>query len=268
MSEVRASFVNTFRSAQRGWLGREIVPAGAYSFVWYADIIGRQTNEVGSSGGCAFAADPSTREVDDWRDALLQLASSLNLDGPLLRVFTEDTHKYLSSGQARCEANARLVEALAKDRVRGRPLIVVAHSMGGIVSFASLKQNAEQLDPADRLRVLRLVTMGTQVGQELVLKGLYGSFVSKPFPLPRTISEWVNILNAGDKLAFSTSGAFAATDTARLPKDWQINTSGDRHAVESYLKDRTVLRAILTPWCAAVTGAARPAECATVLAGP
>jgi pimeloyl-ACP methyl ester carboxylesterase len=264
---VQAAFVDTFRVAQRRWLGREIIPATAYAFVWYADLIAPAVAQAPSAGACAFAQQSAPSVVTDWRDALLGLASSLQLDGPMLRLLTEDTHRYLSSGRTRCETNARLLETISSAQFGDRQLIVVAHSMGGIVSLAALKQNAEQLDSADRFSVIRLVTLGTQVGQPLILKGVYGSFVDPPFPVPSTIREWVNFQNKGDRLAFTARSSFQASDTLRLPRDRAIDTSGDRHAIRSYLNDREVLRAIIAPWCSAQRAPARPPECATVLAG-
>jgi pimeloyl-ACP methyl ester carboxylesterase len=267
-SEVRSAFVDTFRETQRKWLGKEIVPAADYAFVWYADAIAADSTATTSSPGCAYAEQPTSQSAQDWRSKLIALATTLHLDGPLLKEFTEDTFRYFSSERRRCEADARLLEVVAQPSFQGRPLVVLAHSMGGIVTLASLKKNAEQLDPEDRLHIDRLVTVGTQVGQPLILKGLFGSYTEPPVPLPSTIAAWINIQNADDKLAFPAHASFAATDSRRVPQDVIIDTPrGPRHAIESYLGDTVVVRAVLIPWCLGTQASRRPGECGRIING-
>lgn len=262
--QVRSAFVDAFKAGQRQWLGREIVPDSLYVFVWYADLIGKREPSTPPSPGCAFAEQPTEQLREDWRSALIGLASAIGLDGVLLRQFTRDTYDYLESGRRRCEVSARVLQALQRATTQGRETIVVAHSMGGIVSFAAIKQNAEQLDSLDRMRVVRFVTLGTQVGELIILRALFGQYVSTPYPMPRTIQEWLNLQNDGDKLAFPVGGSFATSDPRRMALDVKINSPGDRHAIATYLGDRTALRSVLQPWCRSVARAGRPPECSVV----
>jgi pimeloyl-ACP methyl ester carboxylesterase len=264
IQEVRRRFEDAFEEAQRTLLGRVIVPTSAVAFVWYADVIDKDAERPPTAMRCGFAeADTPERTArnKDLRDGLIALAERLNLDRPALKLFTQDTYQYLSDANARCEADSRLEQAIADARVGGRPLVIVAHSMGGIVTFASLWRNAQSLDDSSRLDVRRLVTVGTQVGQPLILKGLLGTFVAQPVPEPATIRSWVNFMNKGDMLAFQVRSSFKSTDSTRLPRDLTIDASGDRHAIKTYFSDLRVITAVLFAWCGAHPPVGRPTEC-------
>jgi len=267
LAPVRKAFIGSFERAQIKWLGQAIVPDKNMVFVWYADAIDPKSERLPTNGACNFAEDESeeakTRRKD-VRDDLLGLAQALHLDGLALRTLTGDTYKYLTSGSARCDADSRLAAELDGRGLRNRPLIIVAHSMGGIVALASIKRNAESLTRAGRFDIIRLVTVGTQVGQPIILRGLFGSYVQVPVPEPNTIKSWRNFMNEGDKLAFPARKSFMATNGARRPEDIAINTPGDRHAATNYLADRKVLRAILWKWCAAQPSQIKPTKCAAV----
>lgn len=267
INAVRDTFVTAFRRAERAWLGQSIVPNSAIGFVWYADAIDATQERISVAPGCAFAETqtPLDNDIrDDLRDGLMRLATSLGLDDVGIRFFTEDTFRYLSSLRVRCEANARLEMALTSQHLRGRSVVIVAHSMGGIVSLASLQLNSRYINPRDRLQVLRFVTLGTQIGNDIVLKGLFGTYVEPPVPVPATIGSWINFRNSGDMLSFPTRGSFTATDALRIPRDVDINTSGARHSVTSYLASRHVVKAILEPWCRGHAIATKPARCSIV----
>ena len=263
-AEVRQEFVGAFERRQREWLGRVIVPAANVGFVWYADAINPGSTQASSVACASLSSAPVPTELNDLRSELMALAQSLNLDGPALRLITEDTYRYLSSGQTRCEADTRLGVELRARGFTARPLILIAHSMGGIVSFASLQQNAQTLDDSRLYRVERYVTLGTQLGTPLILKGIVGSYIQPPVPVPRTIRSWANFKNRGDRLAFDVRNSMKVSDPSRRPREIMINAPGDRHAIGTYLSNREVLRAILYPWCRAHSAAGKPAECRRV----
>ncbi|MBB4635999.1 hypothetical protein [Longimicrobium terrae] len=263
-AEVRNEFVGAFEQSQRLWLGRAIVPASDIGFVWYADAIVPGSAAALSATCAPLSAAPASGDTIDLRSELMTLAQSLNLDGPALRLITEDTYKYLSSAQTRCEADTRLGVELRARGFTARPLILVAHSMGGIVSFSSLRQNAQTLDDSRLYRIERYVTLGTQVGTPLILKGIVGTYLQPPVPMPRTIRSWANFKNRNDRLAFDVRNSVSVSDSRRRPREISINVPGDRHAIGTYLSNRQVLRAILYPWCRAQSGARKPAECQRV----
>jgi hypothetical protein len=267
-SDVRRLFVDAFVAGERTVAGSEIVPAADIAFVWYADLIDPNAEAPDRTMGCSFAVEQTARSkaaLDDWRQRLIGVLAAAGMQQPIMQRFMADTYKYLAEPDVRCEVDARLELEIGENGLRGRPLVVVAHSMGGIVTLSSLAENAGVIDPADRLRVVRLVTIGTQVGLPLVLEGLFGNLVTPPVPEPITIASWTNFMNEGDKLAFPTTGSFKASDAARLPRDVRIDVPGDRHAATSYLSDPRVMRSALWAWCRAYpAGSQKPAGCAKV----
>jgi pimeloyl-ACP methyl ester carboxylesterase len=264
--EVRAYFTRAFADGQRRAFAVPVVTDGDIAFVWYADAIDESMKPPPIAQNCAAASAPTPEETarwNDWRTSLIGVLGGLGLEKAILDAFMNDTYRYLSGAEARCQVDSRLELALTRNL--RRPLIVVAHSMGGIVSFASIRQNATTPLEDDRLRIDRLVTMGTQVGLEVILQGLLGSLIELPVDEPNTIRSWINFINQDDKLAFPTKDSFRATDAARKPRDVRIDARGiSRHAAATYLSDASVVRAIVFAWCRSHVAPGKPVSCAAV----
>lgn len=267
IDEVRNRFTGAFRDAQVARFGIQIVPDSDVGFVWYADVLDPTSQRPPGAVQCMHAmsvTNPSQGWIDGLRSALIDFAASVHLDKPLIKTFMADTYDYLSSPTARCEANTRVAVALEID-YRGRPVVLVAHSMGGIVSFSALAENSRTLNPQDRVHITRFVTIATQIGVRQVLSGLDGSYTSLPVPEPITIDSWRNFRNEGDLLAFDTGPAFDATDKMREPRDIVIHEHGDPHAATTYLANAQVLQSILWSWCRSYPPApSKPVQCAQV----
>lgn len=259
---VRAEFVGALVDGQRALWGREVIPRDHIAFVWYGDLIGSGAPVV-ASPGCvglqqdnqASAADlDSADPTDPFRARLIGLLTAVGVEAQVLRTFTRDTYRYFSSMRIRCEADARLESQLRQQNFRQRPLIIAAHSMGGIVSLSSLVSNAQAI--GGRLRVPQYITMGTQVGVEPIYQAMFGTMVRPPIPVPNTITRWTNFRNSGDLLSFPVESVYTSTVPERRPVDVTINQSGERHASRSYLTNPTVVRAIVGSWCRAHSGPA------------
>lgn len=263
LDEVRSRFFNSFRGSQQRHFGKEVVPSSATRFVWYADAIDPQSTAMPLSDTCKFAGNVQVDAAfrTDLRRGLIRIAQRIGLSDSALNAFAGDTHKYLTSPAVRCEADARLSQTLFAPDVLGRPVVVVAHSMGGIVTYSALDRLSTTTGIAARPKISRLITIGTQVGVTEILQGLQGSLVSVPVPVPNLIEEWANFWNEGDLLAFETTGQFKATDLIRVPEDHPIRAAGNAHAIETYLGNADVVAAIVDAWCKAYRGQA-PNDCA------
>lgn len=260
--QVQARFLDTFRSSQLQHFGAEVVPRSAERFVWYADAIDPKSTTMPSSPACKYASSSPADAAfsSDLRRKLIRIGQSVGLSDAALYAFAQDTHKYLTKPDARCEADARLSQALLAPDVMGRPLVVVAHSMGGIVAFSAFDKLSTTVG-ATKPTISRFITIGTQVGVTEILQGLQGSLVTVPVPVPNIVEEWSNFLNEGDLLAFSTQGQFKATNPIRMPEDLGIMASGGSHAIETYLGNADVVTVIANAWCGAFRSPA-PKECA------
>lgn len=262
LDEVRSRFFTAFQNSQRTHFGAEILPPSALRFVWYADAIDPQSTALPQSETCKFAANT---QVDatfrrDLRRSLISIGQRVGLNDVALNAFAGDTHKYLTSPAVRCEADARVSQVFFAPETAGRPIVVVAHSMGGIVAFSAIDRLSSTTGIVVRPKISQFVTIGTQIGVTEILQGLQGSLVKVPVPVPNLIAEWTNFQNESDLLAFGTTGQFQSTDPIRVPEDHSIRALGEPHAVETYLNSPDVVVTITKAWCAAFRGQV-PKEC-------
>ncbi|MEU0896066.1 hypothetical protein [Streptomyces massasporeus] len=111
---------------------------------------------------------------------------------------------------------AAALTAAAEHRGDDDPLVVVAHSMGGNITYDILTHFRPEL-PVDIL-----VTVGSQVGYFEELKLFHASDERIPsadqpkVALPGTIGRWVNVVDLNDPLAFRTAPVFAGAEDYRI----------------------------------------------------
>ncbi|OLF13498.1 hypothetical protein [Actinophytocola xanthii] len=139
------------------------------------------------------------RYLTDW------VARSFGLDSRLVRwfvaVFFRELATYLSGTdeQARLDAREEVVGVIK----RHRPDVVVAHSLGTVVTYEALAANPH-------LSVDLLVTLGSPLGMpDVVYERL------RPMPAGRLpgVRRWVNIADIGDLVAIPRRlGGRFATD--------------------------------------------------------
>lgn len=103
---------------------------------------------------------------------------------------------------------ADLSLAAANKRQTGEPLIVVAHSMGGIIMYDLLTSSLSNLE------IDVLVTVGSQIAVIEELKLFDSSDPAIPrasqrkVPKPKNVSRWLNVFDTTDILGFAASGVF------------------------------------------------------------
>lgn len=96
-----------------------------------------------------------------------------------------------------------------------------------------------------QISVAHLVTMGSQLGMNEVLRALDGSHTSIPVKVPISIQRWTNLVAKGDLLALRQSGFFDATDPQRKPADTEVDNGNQHpHDAASYLQQRLAARTI------------------------
>lgn len=165
------------------------------------------------------------------------LGSAIGLvDGPVERLardlspgvarFLGDVFVYLQEG-ARRDAIRRAVAAdlvkaaIAAASGRG-PLVVVGHSMGGVILHDMLSDADLVRSLAERigapLSIDLMLTVGTQIGlfQEL---GLFeGTAAANPAQRPASVRRWWHVYNVMDVLSFGVNGVFGGVD------EFSVNT--------------------------------------------
>lgn len=226
--------------------------------VWYADVL-----DPRSTLGCNYAStDPRARRArgDDQElkgivgaigslfGALTALVSDSE-SGLELRSLAADA-SFLSDAHKRCASESRLATELDRAHREGRPVILVAHSLGSLVAYDYLSSRS------DTGVVQRLISIGSPVGSPELRRLLIGGDSTEMLARPASVSDWVNIRNEGDP--FATALPIGRDLLATPPAD-----ETDPHEMIGYLRGTATAREILSGWCAAIGQGARPAGCSS-----
>lgn len=223
--------------------------------VWYADVLDPRSSEA-----CDYASDDVRARHAVTDDPSLKNFVSLvgNVLGALtsfvsdteavsqLRALSGDA-SFLGDAHKRCASERRLADALARAKREGRPVILVAHSLGSLVAYDYLSAQR------DSGIVDRMVTLGSMLGATELRRLLIGGDSTDAFGLPRGVRSWINVRNDGDPLAVPLP--FGTEIFTTPPADEM-----DRHEMVAYLRNSFTASAILDGWCAAFT-TAQPSGC-------
>jgi pimeloyl-ACP methyl ester carboxylesterase len=252
---LRASWLDGLNAGAKTLGKRPLVTERDVRLVWYADVL-----QPVSAERCNYRdGDPRARR-DATADPELKSFVSMvgNIIGALsnfvsdrepmseLRSLSGDA-SFLSDAGKRCAAEQRLGDAIDRATREGRPVIVVAHSLGSLVAYDYLTSRRETAV------VQRVVSIGSPLGSSELRRLLIGGDSTDAFGLPASVKAWVNVRSAADPLAMPLS----------LGKDIVTSTAADEpdtHEMIGYLKNSATANAILGGWCDAFVGK-RPSEC-------
>ena len=206
---------------------------------WYADVMDPAT-AVTCTNGVAVTSDSLGME-GFARDFLGFLASALPRDEARgARTLLGDM-LYALDGSRRCAAQQRVREALAQAQRQHRPVVIVAYSLGSLVTYGVLDKATGQ--GGNRLA---LVTLGSPLGDGDI-RGLLG-VAPDSIRVPRGVARWENVYDPGDMFA-SPLG-----DAVRGVNDVELSTRGadavEAHYVDRYLRDKATGEAMLRALCA------------------
>jgi len=155
----------------------------------------------------------------------------------ILRTFAQDVLAYLFRADIRNRMRGRVRTVL---RRHTGPLLVVAHSLGTIVTYDVL--NGGDMRTSD----VRLITLGCPLGIEDVQVRLVGGG-ARPIPVPAPITRWHNFAAVRDPVALSKR---LATDYTRIAiTDRTVDLAGVQvieHDLDKYLALATVKAAALS----------------------
>lgn len=226
--------------------------------VWYADIL-----DPASDAGCDYAAtDPRARRATRGDDGLKMVAGVAGgLLGALSKMVDDKETStqmrelagdasFLGDSRKRCASEDRLDGQLERARSEGRPVILVAHSLGSLLAYDYLSARR------DTGVVRELATLGSPLGSPDLRRLLIGGDERDTLTALPSVRDWVNIRNSGDP--FASAVPFAHEIVTTPPPD-----EPDPHELVGYLRERDTAQAILGAWCKAFTSGA-PRGCADV----
>lgn len=173
---------------------------------------------------------------------------------------------YLGDDTRRCAAEERLAAALLRAESEDRPVILVSHSFGSLVSYRHLRTSSAAPGPG----IERYVTVGSLIGQP-ELRGLLmgrplGSQAGWSTPedeVPASVHSWVNVRDPADP--FAAPLIALGNERAREVRDLRTErpTTGDPHDLGRYLADPATARSVLEAWCATRSDLVPAAGCAS-----
>jgi hypothetical protein len=264
-ADVKKEWLDAFSQGMKQASLPHLVPSSDVEFVWYGDIYA----DDGVDRTCPYVQaipppEQATRQElsDAVRRFLVSVVSKIpGLETKLADILVHDTEQYLSKANYRCATDQRLVKILDQAHSQNRPVILVAHSMGTLVSFSVLRR----YDVSGGVPIVQFVTMGSQLGLNEVLRSLDGSHTSIPVKVPISIQRWANVDAKGDLMALRQKGFFDATKVEREPADVDVdNGSKTPHSSTLYLEQHVVTSTIARAYCAAFPSVAKPADCSKV----
>ncbi|MEV0622796.1 hypothetical protein AB0I81_56425 [Nonomuraea sp. NPDC050404] len=139
------------------------------------------------------------------------------------KLFAPEVAAYLTD-QARRERSRQAVAACIR---KNRPQVVIAHSLGSVVTYEALWANPD-------LRVDLLITLGSPLGmRNVIFEHLLPAPVNGRGERPKGVRRWVNIADKDDIAAIppQLARSFTGVDVEELVNlDWI-----DFHTAEKYL---------------------------------
>lgn len=206
---------------------------------WYADVMDPdfesscvvRESETDSLGLATFARDflgslVSTLPRDESREVR-------GLLGDLLYVLDASRH---------CAAERRVGNAIEAAVSENRPVVVVAYSLGSLVTYGYLNSRSSGSGPQPDLR---LITIGSPLGNREVRELLGQGGDSLRVPL--NVRAWENVYDPHDGFAAPLEGSAPRAVKDRVTES---TAAGDNHHIGRYLRDRATGAALGRALCA------------------
>ncbi|HEU4996488.1 MAG TPA: hypothetical protein VFT29_16845 [Gemmatimonadaceae bacterium] len=214
--------------------------------VWYADVM-----DAESDNDCrhASAVSDSLTFGDVARGFVGFIASLAGPDDSRdVRGLMGDV-LFLVDPSIRCAAEIRVGRAIEAAAREHRPVIVIAYSLGSLVTHGYLSSR-----DTSGTTPLRLITVGSPLGIRPIRELVFGADVDSLRPAAG-VSEWDNVYDPGDVLSAPLDGAIPR----RTIRDHSADTAADDpHNFRHYLRDRQTGEALKRALCALRPGCRAP----------
>lgn len=146
-----------------------------------------------------------------------------------IEVHLRDYYRYVRNNHGIAEAaRDKLKSALSDAAASGRPVLLLAHSMGSVIAWDALWQMTRD---GATLPVDLFVTTGSPLGQKIVQRHLLGHKETEERRYPAGIDYWVNIAAIGELTAIDR---YLRNDFSSMIRQGLVRNIDDRDAFNWY----------------------------------
>jgi hypothetical protein len=176
-----------------------------------------------------------------------------------VQLHLRDLRRYIKNDNEIAELiRRRLMVPLEAASLAGRPILLLAHSMGSVIAYDALWQLSRK-EKRDVL-VDQLLTMGSPLGQKFIQQKLQGYKEQNESRYPDNVRRWLNISAIGELTALDTElkndfGEMERLGLVEWIKDldffnfYRLDGVLNVHAEYGYLINEVTAREIRDWWC-------------------
>lgn len=154
-------------------------------------------------------------------------------------------------------ARQTLKKPLQQAADAGRPVLLLAHSMGSVIAYDALWQMSQESDRD--VSVHLLVTMGSPLGQNVIQRNLLGYSERGQERYPANILDWINIAAFGELTAIDMTlnndfgemvdlGLVAGIDDRTMYNYYHVDGELSVHAEYGYLVNEVTAKIVSDWW--------------------
>lgn len=225
---------------------------GDVRLAWYADVLDPDSDSL--CGSIPVTSD-SLGFADVARGFLALLSSAVPAeDSREVRGLMGDL-LYALDAAKRCAAERRVGRAIDAALRERRPVIVVAYSLGSLVTYGYLQSQVPSVGSGN----LRLVTVGSPLGVRVIRDLVFGES-SERLRVPNGVAGWENVYDPNDFLSAPLEGVLSAASVRDRPT--HASERDDPHSLARYLRDRATGAAVMRALCESTRN--EYAACATL----
>jgi len=212
------------------------------------------------------ASDRDVREASSWGKRVLRWLYRVGDLFPFLIPHLADERVELHLRDLmRYVRNSNGIAAHVRDMLKiplrsswesGRPVLLMAHSMGSVIAYDTLWEMTH--DGRDELQVDLLLTMGSPLGQHYLQRRILGHERRGTERYPGNIRRWVNLSAVGDMTAVDPClgndfqemlrlGLVDSIDDIEIFNHFRLNGVLNVHSEYGYLANKTTA-AIVAEW--------------------
>lgn len=164
-----------------------------------------------------------------WVHAILRTLDNTPIGSDTVDRFTRDVYVYLTYK----EEVQKVVNNIVADALTEQPCVVVAHSLGTIVTYRLLR------DPACRAKVKRFITLGSPLGVNAIRELIRPPALANPDGL----TEWFNAYDPRDVVALRPLDASTWDIQPLITNKGDVdNHTDNKHGIAGYLDDPIVAK--------------------------